>query len=346
MKTTLKTLIVASGLLLSNYATAQAPEGVNYQATVRNSSGALMTNQSVAVIFTLKKTTTSGATVYSETQTLSTNAYGGFVAIIGQGTATSGTFAGINWGTNKHFLNVKVNGNDLGTTQLLSVPYALHAKTAEKLTKPIWKKKVSNGHYFTEGEPVIIGDSVSSARAFSVKKSSIPSSTNLVDFNAGHLTGTSEILQLTAGFTSSPTSQFIECNKGGFTKFDVKTSGYVHARDHIKTDSSLIIGKEVNRTATGSANLVPIAYGVINSSGVIQTNASTSNFTCTRTTTGTYYITITGQTFNFTTHMASISKIGNGDISYVSGGGQLRVYTRTNSGTAVNSTFSFIVYKP
>ncbi|MGB1041384.1 MAG: tail fiber domain-containing protein [Flavobacteriales bacterium] len=127
---TLLTLFLAFGFS----SLGQAPEGINYQATVRNSSGALMTSQSVTVVFAIRQSSTIGAIIYQENHTVTTNAYGGFNAIIGSGTATTGTFSSINWGTGTYYLSVTVNGNNLGTTQLLSVPYALYSKTSGSST--------------------------------------------------------------------------------------------------------------------------------------------------------------------------------------------------------------------
>ena len=134
MKTTIKILSIIWIMTLTNYCFSQTPEGINYQATVRNSSGALMTNQSVSVVFAIKQNSSTGTTVYQETHSVTTNGYGGFNAVIGAGTSTTGTFSTINWGTSTFYLNVKVNGNDLGTTQLISVPYALYAKSSGSST--------------------------------------------------------------------------------------------------------------------------------------------------------------------------------------------------------------------
>jgi len=60
-------------------------------------------------------------------------------------------------------------------------------------------------------------------------------------------------------------------------KFRVNLDGSVYAKNQITTDSSLIVGKEVNRTATGDANMIPIAYGYVNAIGGVVSNASTSN---------------------------------------------------------------------
>ena len=115
-------------------ANAQAPQGFNYQATVRNNAGALMTNASVQLKFSILQDTATGTVVYSESQTKTTDGLGQVSTVVGQGTALTGTFAAINWGTGTHFLAIELNtGNGfvaMGTTQLLSVPYALYANTA------------------------------------------------------------------------------------------------------------------------------------------------------------------------------------------------------------------------
>lgn len=134
MKNLTKLYLLISLLAISLSTLSQAPEGINYQATVRDNSGNLMTSQSVTVIFAIRQTSTIGTVIYQETHSVTTNNYGGFTAIIGGGTATSGTFSSINWSASSHYLNVRVNGNDLGTTQLISVPYALYAKTSGSST--------------------------------------------------------------------------------------------------------------------------------------------------------------------------------------------------------------------
>jgi hypothetical protein len=77
---------------------------------------------------------------YSETHSVLTDAYGLFNLIVGGGAVQSGTMAAINWSNDNYFLKVDMdatggtNYQNMGTTQLLSVPYALHAKTAESVT--------------------------------------------------------------------------------------------------------------------------------------------------------------------------------------------------------------------
>jgi uncharacterized protein (TIGR02145 family) len=107
------------------------PPGISYQAVVRNSNGQVAANTAVTAKFTLHQNTTDGAVEYQETHALTTNTQGLVAAVIGQGTAVQGTFAGINWANTTKFIQVEMNlGNgyvDMGTQQLMSVPYALYA---------------------------------------------------------------------------------------------------------------------------------------------------------------------------------------------------------------------------
>lgn len=123
---------ILSGLFaLTTLFSTTAQSGINYQAVVRDANGNILANENVNVEFRIISTSTSGTTEYAETQSLNTNAYGNVVAIIGQGTPTLGIFNNIDWENDDHFLNIQINGTDMGTTQFMSVPYALHAKSAQ-----------------------------------------------------------------------------------------------------------------------------------------------------------------------------------------------------------------------
>ena len=107
------------------------PPGIPYQAVVRNANGQVASNTAATTKFTLHQNTTDGAVEYQEMHSLTTNAQGLVSAVIGQGTPVQGTFAGIIWSNTTKFLQVEVDlGNgfvDLGTQQLMSVPFALYA---------------------------------------------------------------------------------------------------------------------------------------------------------------------------------------------------------------------------
>lgn len=128
-------LLLSLMLLFSVGLFAQAPEGIPYQAVVRDGSGNLMASQSVSFQISILQTTSTGTAVYVETQSVTTNAYGLATFTIGGGTAVTGTLGGVDWSTGPYFLKVEVDPaggtsyTDLGTTQLMSVPYALYAAT-------------------------------------------------------------------------------------------------------------------------------------------------------------------------------------------------------------------------
>ena len=116
-------------LLAFNFiAESQSPQGFNYQAIVRDASGNIRANQGVQFVFEIQDVT--GNSVYSEAHTTVTNKYGlADGIVIGKG-ATVDNFAGIDWGNGTFYVNVKVDGVDMGTSQLMSVPYALYALKA------------------------------------------------------------------------------------------------------------------------------------------------------------------------------------------------------------------------
>jgi uncharacterized protein (TIGR02145 family) len=113
---------------------AQAPHGFNYQATVRNSSGTLIVNQNVNFKFNIMLNSATSLPVFSETHMAPTDDLGQVNLVIGQGTATVGSFSTINWANGNYYLGIELNTGSgyvaMGTTQLLSVPYALYANSA------------------------------------------------------------------------------------------------------------------------------------------------------------------------------------------------------------------------
>ena len=113
------------------------PQGINYQAIARDTNGSVMMNQALTIQFSVISDITTSAVSWQETHTVSTNDYGLYTAIIGQGIATSvgssATFDVIDWGASNHLLKVEVDYGgglvDMGTTAFMSVPYALYSAT-------------------------------------------------------------------------------------------------------------------------------------------------------------------------------------------------------------------------
>ncbi len=133
-------LILFLALFLSSSLVAQVPQGIPYQAMIRGNDGAALENANVTVRFTLHQNTTTGPVEYQETQALTTNAYGLINTQFGTGTPTQGTFSGIVWSNTSKFIQVEANdGNgyvDMGTQQMMSVPYAMYAGSAGNSSLP------------------------------------------------------------------------------------------------------------------------------------------------------------------------------------------------------------------
>ena len=117
--------------LLSFNINAQTPQGFNYQATVRNSEEALIANANVYFKFNVLQGSLSSVPVFTEIHYIATDDLGQVNLIIGEGTATEGTFSQIDWSLGNYYLGVEINTGQsyvaMSTTQLLSVPYALYA---------------------------------------------------------------------------------------------------------------------------------------------------------------------------------------------------------------------------
>lgn len=135
-----KIITLCAVILLAAGVFAQSPNKLSYQAVIRNTSNALVSNQAIGMRISILQTSPSGTAVYVETQSINSNANGLVSIEIGGGAVVSGSFDSINWANGPFFIKTETDpagGNNYtitGTSQLLSVPYALHAKTAESIT--------------------------------------------------------------------------------------------------------------------------------------------------------------------------------------------------------------------
>jgi hypothetical protein len=118
--------------VLSLTAAAQ-PHKFNYQGVARNGSGQPLAGQAISLRISIIDATPAGTVLYTETQSANTNAYGLYNVAIGGGTPVTGNFNSINWGSADKYVKVELDPaggtsyTDLGTSQLLSVPYAMYA---------------------------------------------------------------------------------------------------------------------------------------------------------------------------------------------------------------------------
>lgn len=112
---------------------AQSPQKMSYQAVVRNASDLLIANTTVGMQISILQTSPGGIAVYIETHTPTTNINGLATVEIGGGNVVAGSFSGINWANGPYYIKIETDpaGGTVytisGTSQLLSVPYALYA---------------------------------------------------------------------------------------------------------------------------------------------------------------------------------------------------------------------------
>lgn len=130
-------IIALGSLFFCSSLLAQSPERMSYQAVVRNATQQLVVNQSVGLQFSILHNSPSGTALYVERHTVSTNANGLVSVEIGAGAVQSGSMAGIDWSAGTYFLKSDIDPSGgtsftiTGTSQLISVPYALHSAEAQ-----------------------------------------------------------------------------------------------------------------------------------------------------------------------------------------------------------------------
>ncbi|MCR4029982.1 MULTISPECIES: hypothetical protein [Flavobacterium] len=135
--------ITLTFLLLSSFTIllAQAPQKMSYQAVVRKADSTLLVNSVIGIRISILIGSETGKPSYEETQTTTTNTNGLATIEIGGGTAINGRFSDIDWGAGSHFVKTEIdptggtNYTISGTSQLLSVPYALYSGSSSNKGK-------------------------------------------------------------------------------------------------------------------------------------------------------------------------------------------------------------------
>ena len=361
--------------ILSIAANSQAPQSFNYQAVARDASGDAITNRPISVKFTLLRGPLPGTILYAEKHNTTTSAQAVFSLAVGTGVVLSGTFSSIDWSSGEIFLKVEIDPNggesyvDMGTTQILSVPYALHAKTVENADDADADPKNELQDLSLDGNILsLTGDDTSVELSASQSlwtqsgddifytkgKVGIGTKDPLGILHIDALAGTPEIrLQNNStGRTILDGLRIGRNSRGGdFFIWNYENSAINFATDSdtrmtIEADGDILIDDtEVHRTRTGTADMLPYAYGKIYESGEIVFKTDNVSL-AKRTATGTYKVFINNLGTNYIVVLTP-NTLNDYRLTYQTGiRGYFTVYMRNSTGTLTNSKFTFIVYQP
>jgi hypothetical protein len=155
-----KIYLIITALFISILTLGQVPQAFKYQAVVRDTTGNVIQDQLVSLKISILKGSVDGEVVYSEMQDVNTNKLGLVNLEIGRGLVTAGNFSDISWGDDDYFIKIELDVNGgmnytyMGTSQLLSVPYALYAETAgnQGSSGESYWKPTTGGIYYNEGK--------------------------------------------------------------------------------------------------------------------------------------------------------------------------------------------------
>ena len=255
-------LIIALAYLLTcTQAFAQSPEKMSYQAVVRDGDHNLITGTAIGMQISILKSSPTGTSVYTETQKPTTNSNGLVTVEIGTGTVQNGDFSAIDWANDTYFIKTEIdpaggtNYSIAGTSQLISVSYALHAKTVTNALG------LDNTTAFTpdaDYEPATkkyVDDNASTT----IQKEF----TNVAENDKKTVTGTTiiSVLEKSVGEENSATDFNAETY---YTQEDaVNGTGFDGGKVGLHVKSGVIVAKE----ALSSKNTTAISYndGIINS---------------------------------------------------------------------------------
>lgn len=291
------TSLLCLAVLSSSFCLAQAPQALNYQAVARTSSGQIIPSQNIGVRFSVLEGTATGTLIFQETHNTATNSFGLFTLGIGKGTASTGTFAAIPWDIGNKFLKVEIapqgGSNYLlqGTTQLLSVPYALYAEKTKLLagnnTITITGGNTIMGNYVAANNTIAItgntiGANYQAGTGINIVGNTISAPGNslwLTDANGIH--NQSGNVGIGTNSTSNSLLTLQQVATGGFSAaLDLTSSDVYHTIVRFRNTSA---NQEWQLHVGGSSNNAEIhagAFGISNNTAVkwLITGDATTNF--------------------------------------------------------------------
>jgi len=365
---------------------SQVPDAFNYQAVIRNSSGEVIADQDVSFRISILEDSGSGTPVYTETHSATTNKFGLVNLHIGDGNVVDGDFQLTEWGAAPHFIKIEFDTEGgasyihMGTSQLLSVPYAVHAQTVENdevedadadpsnelqtLSVSDHELSISDGNSVTlpdegslwmqNGSEIYFDDHVGigtdnpnfeldiydNSTAAFARIASGANNASLIIERSGP-SNMSGIIHKTG-----PSNTFY-AGLLGSSSYKISTDNPNLQGLEVKNNGDVLLSDELNSARTGEANMMPFAYGHISDDGTNQ--GSTSNVEAvTKLATGQYKVEIPDLG---TVYTAIVTP--NRGVAYLTG----VVASRTDTFFTVNiwdtkndryedGGFSFVIYKP
>jgi len=268
----MKKLLILLTLTITTALQAQAPQGFNYQATVRNSSGDLVVNTNVYFKFNVIQGSQTAVPIFTETHYVPTDDLGQVNLVIGLGTATEGTFSELDWSLGSYYLGIELNIESgyvaMGTTQLLSVPYALYAEnsgnapsTTPNLQSVLAENNSANNQQIKDlQDPTEAQDAVT--KNYTYSKAEVDAllanlQSQIDDLDSDDATLNQDLVGSWYGTSvdnsQPPTTEEIqitlESNGEGYTIFD-----------RYDQDNNLILEREYDVTWSSTANTITINY--------------------------------------------------------------------------------------
>jgi len=237
-KITLTLVAVLSAILLL----AQSPQAFKYQTVVRDNTGEILVDQAVRFRNSIRKDSINGDWVYIETHLDTTNQFGLVTLEIGNGTATSGVFEDIDWGDGLYFLRIRMDATGgtnfltMGTTQLMSVPYAIYSETTGDTSR--WQK--NNGDLYFNNGNVGIGTNNPDPWMKLDVRGNLPD--NGAVLNVGNSDNTHSI-RFFGGRENDP-NPFIQWKGGDPLRFSTDEGGWSE-KMRITSDGNIGIGTDV-----------------------------------------------------------------------------------------------------
>jgi hypothetical protein len=290
-------------LAISLTIVAQSPQSFQYQAVVRDASGSVLVSQPVSFQISIISGSTTGTVEYVETHSAITNTLGIVLLSIGKGTPVNGTLAAVNWENALHFIKVEAdptggtNYLDMGTTQLLSVPYALNSLKASQATNA---DNATNANY-----------------------ANVAGTANYVGGTGINITG-STVTNTSPDQTVTLTQSGATTVTGAYPNFTISSTD---------NNTTYNAGTGINVAGTTISNTAPDQTVTLTQSGATTVTGTYPNFTISSTDNNTTYtagsgLSLTGTTFANTSPDQTVTMANGTGISIT---GTYPAFTVTNS---------------